>query len=113
MAVYKKVGADKNLVKIEKPSITKVNLNRNKKSDFFKKINDTKVEKIKPRFLDFEQDLQFDKLDNIPIIYKKNEENDFFEFTYLFDFGKNFSILSNATQIRSTFLLKIRLVIPG
>ena len=89
VAVYKKVGADKNLVKIEKPSITKVNLNRNKKSDFFKKINDTKVEKIKPRFLDFKQDLQFDKSDNIPIIYKRNEENDFFEFTYLFDFGKN------------------------
>ena len=48
---------------------------------FLQNINDTKVEKIKPRFLDFKQDLQFDKSDNIPIIYKRNEENDFFEFT--------------------------------
>ena len=89
VAVFKKTGIDKNLVKIVKPSITKVNLNRNKKSDFFKKINDTKVEKIEPIFLDFDKDLQFEKLNNIPIIYKKNEENDFFEFTYLFEFGKN------------------------
>ena len=65
------------MIKIEKPSITKVNLNRNKKSDFLKKINDTKVEKIKPRFLDFKQDLQFDKSDNIPIIYKRNERTIF------------------------------------
>jgi predicted Zn-dependent peptidase len=35
---YKRVGKDKNIVKIEKPKITKVNLNREKKSELHKEL---------------------------------------------------------------------------
>ena len=86
---YKKVGKDKNIIKIKKPKITKVNLNREKKSELHVKIANTSVDKIKPLFLDYNTDINRDSIGNIKILSKINSENDLFELIYLFDFGKD------------------------
>lgn len=86
---YKRVGKDKNIVKIEKPKITKVNLNREKKSELHKRIENTPVKKIKPLFLDYNKDINHDSIGQIKILSKINSENDLFELIYLFEFGKD------------------------
>ena len=50
-------GEDNTSVKVEKPQITKVPLNQNDKSDFHLNIESLETEKLKPQFLNFEEDL--------------------------------------------------------
>ena len=93
VVIYKRVGKDKNLYKINKPEITKVALNREKKSELHKKIENTYIDKIKPVFLNYERDISHDSIGPIKILSKVNDENELFELVYLFDFGKNYEPL--------------------
>ncbi len=88
VVVYKRTGEDKNVQKIKKPAITPVKLNREDQSAFVKDILSRPVEEIKPVFLNFNKDMQREKLSNgINIYYKKNEENALFNLYYVFDMG--------------------------
>jgi predicted Zn-dependent peptidase len=90
VVVYKKTGEDTNVIKIQKPPITPVELNRNIQSEFFKEVEKMNVPEIEPVFLDFEKDLEHIAFsDNIEILYKQNKENDLFSMTYLVDMGNN------------------------
>lgn len=87
--VYKRNGTDPKAQKIEKPSITKVPLNRNDQSDFHKEITEMSVEKLTPKFLDFNTDLNYYQVGDFPIIHKENNTNDLFELNYVFEFSTN------------------------
>lgn len=88
--VYKMTGEDPNKQKVEKPAITKVDLDRNSKSDFYQSIEDAEVADIRPVFVDYEKDVVKSEIDpGIPVLYKKNEENQLFNMYYLLDFGTN------------------------
>ncbi|MDR1951773.1 MAG: insulinase family protein, partial [Bacteroidales bacterium] len=88
VAVYKRTGKDPNEKKIDKPEITPLETNRDAESAFLTEIRNTKVEPIKPVFLDFSKDMSiFDAKHNIPVLYKKNTENERFEMEYVFDMG--------------------------
>ena len=88
-AVYKRTGTDSNIEKVEKPQITKVPLNREDRSDIHLKLARFEVEKLQPKFLDFKTDLKFFKIGPLEVIAKENTDNDLFQLTYQFDFGKN------------------------
>ncbi|MBQ8520979.1 MAG: insulinase family protein, partial [Bacteroides sp.] len=86
--LYKKQGPDPNEKKIAKPQITPIVMNRDTASVFLKEIQQTRVTPIEPVFLDYSKDLaQLKTGKGIPVLYKKNETNDIFELTYLFDMG--------------------------
>jgi predicted Zn-dependent peptidase len=86
--VYKKTGEDKNIVKVEKPPITPVEVNRQDKSSFLQNISNTPVEDIKPVFIDYKTDLTESKIKNdIPLYYRKNEENGLFSLNFVIDIG--------------------------
>ena len=88
--IYKRTGEDPNKMEVEKPSITKVALDRNSRSDFFKSLMDREVEEIKPVFVNYEEDLaQSSMKANIPVLYKANTENDLFSLYYLLETGTN------------------------
>ncbi|MCY4162471.1 MAG: insulinase family protein [Flavobacteriaceae bacterium] len=87
--VYKKTGTDPNIQKVVKPTITKVQTNTESQSSFFEQLLTKKVEKTQPVYVDFESELDFYQTNSIPIIAKQNNNNDLFELTYLFEFGKN------------------------
>ena len=87
--VYKKTGADPNTKKVEKPAINKVPLNRNDRSPFHETLANMEVEKLQPKFLDFSTDLEHFNIGQLPVISKKNVDNDLFSLTYLFEFGNN------------------------
>ena len=99
VVVYKRTGEDKNVQKVEKPQITPVEVNRQDKSDFLKEVSEMKTEDIKPVFVDYKNDLSVTGIKNdIPLLYKKNEENELFTLSIVFDIGDyNNKYLSMAT----------------
>lgn len=87
---YKRTGEDKSIVKVEKPAITPVELDRDNASQFVKDLEKTVPKGIEPKFIDYEKDITRLKLkSNIPFLYNKNVENKLFELYYKFDFGSN------------------------
>ena len=86
--LYKRQGADPNEKKIAKPQITPIVMNRDTVSTFLQEIQQSVVAPIEPQFLDYSKDLaQLETNKGIPVLYKKNELNDIFELTYLFEMG--------------------------
>ena len=86
--LYKRQGADPNEKKIAKPQITPIVMNRDTASVFLKEIQQSIVKPIEPQFLDYSKDLiQLNTQKGLPVLYKKNELNDIFELSYLFDMG--------------------------
>lgn len=90
VVVYKRTGDDKNIVKVKKPKITPIKINRTDQSDFLKKIDSSKVAEIEPVYLDYDKDIKkFNVQDNIQVLYKENTENKTFDLSYVFRMGNN------------------------
>lgn len=88
VVVYKRTGEDKNVQKVDKPVITPVDVNRQDKSDFLKQVSDMQAEEIKPVFVDYKNDLSETKIkSDIPMLYKKNEENGLFTLSIVYQIG--------------------------
>ena len=86
--VYKREGKDPNEQKIAAPKITPIVTNRDSQSDFLAEVKATEVTPIEPVFVDFEKDMaQFDARPGVHVLYKKNEMNDLFSLTYIFNTG--------------------------
>jgi len=99
VAIYKHKGEDKNILKVEKPSITAVNTNSNEVSPFTRDMISAPVKAIAPKFLDYTKDLTFGKANIADIIYVQNKENGIFGMTYRFDKGShNYKMLPYAAQ---------------
>lgn len=90
VAVYKRSGKDSNQKKVTKPSITKVALNKESTSPFHEKLLANKVEKIQPRFIDYQKDIEKLKMNkDVEVLYTRNAENQLFTLYYLSDVGTN------------------------
>lgn len=86
--VYKEVGEDKNIKKIEKPAITPIPANREYQSDFVKEVVNSKVEPIEPVFVDYQKELSMKKQKNgLELIYKQNKENGLFNLVLRYEMG--------------------------
>lgn len=86
--IYKREGKDPNELKMEKPTITPLALNRDTSSVFLKDVQAADVKPIEPVFIDFTKDMQTLKAKSaIPVLYKKNTTNDIFSLLYVFDMG--------------------------
>lgn len=87
--VYKRTGEDKSVVKVPKPEITPVDVNRDDMSPFVKGVIDSQVENIKPVFIDFNKDVVTRTVgkDN-KLIYVQNKDNGLFSMFYVLDMGK-------------------------
>ena len=87
VVTFKRNGIDKTSVKVDKPDITPVQLNRVDQSDFLIKLLTEEVEDINPVFLDFDEIIEKTNIGELPFIYKKNTENNRFRLSYIFDIG--------------------------
>lgn len=89
VAVYKRIGNDTTVKKIDKPQITPIPTNRDMQSAFVTEIVNSKVTPIQPKFLDFDKDLTKGTTSNgVPVLYVKNTENGRFTLSYYFEFGE-------------------------
>ncbi len=100
VVVYKRKGEDKNIVKVQKPAITKVETNREAKSPFLENIKNMNMANIKPLWLDFARDVKQSKVGVADVLYVQNTQNDLFRMSYRFPkLGKyNNKLLSLATE---------------
>lgn len=90
--IYKRQGKDPNEMKIAKPEITPIVMNRDTASAFLKELQAEakNVTPIEPVFLDYSKDLtQLTTGKGVPVLYKQNTSNDLFQLIYLFDMGNN------------------------
>lgn len=102
VCVYKKMGEDTSIKKIEKPAITPIPSNRDMHSKFLDDIVASKVEPIQPVFVDFKKDLTFSQTKTkLPIVYKQNTVNDIFTLVFRYKFGNE---ADNRYDIASEYL---------
>lgn len=87
VVVYKRTGVDTTIVRVPKPTITPVEVNREKQSPFYVKMTEEPVAEIKPMFVDFKKDITFSDFKGLSIHYKANTENTRFNLYYILDMG--------------------------
>ena len=90
VTVFKKQGIDPSQKKIDKPAITPIEANRDQVSNFVKSVQESKVEPIHPRFVDYQKDMTIGRTGyGQPLYYVKNELNGLFELEFRYDFGQS------------------------
>jgi predicted Zn-dependent peptidase len=90
VAVYKRTGEDPNILKVEKPQITPVNVNRESESEFVNMIANTQTPDIQPVFIDYDRDIErFNLRNDVPVLYTRNNLNELFNLYYVLDMGTN------------------------
>lgn len=87
VVVNKRKGEDKDIVKVPKPLITPVTVNREAQSDFLKKIDNIPATPVKPLFIDYAKDVQQSKVGVAKVYYAQNKDNDLFRMYYRFNMG--------------------------
>ncbi|MCU0429014.1 MAG: insulinase family protein [Cytophagaceae bacterium] len=82
--LFKRKGVDTSMVKVPKPVISAVSLNRDKQSAFYTQLSAKSSKPIEPVFVDYEKDMKalYFK-NNVDIFYKQNTENSLFSLTYV------------------------------
>jgi predicted Zn-dependent peptidase len=99
VAVLKRKGEDKSIIKVDKPAITPVETNRDAQSEFVKLVNNMPAATVKPVWVDYNKDLQKAKIGPAEILYVQNKDNSLFRLRYRFEMGTwNDKKLSLAAQ---------------
>jgi predicted Zn-dependent peptidase len=89
VVTYKRIGKDTSVVKVEKPAITPVEVDRDNSSQFVKDIQKSTPPAIAPRFIDYSKDITKFQVKTVPVYFNENTENKLFELYYRFDMGSN------------------------
>jgi predicted Zn-dependent peptidase len=87
VCIYKRKGEDKSVVKVSKPPITPVEVNREEQSEFLKLVNAMPATPVQPQWLDYTKDFQQTKLGNTTLLYVQNTDNEIFRLRYRLDMG--------------------------
>jgi predicted Zn-dependent peptidase len=99
VVINKRKGEDKSIVKVEKPPITPVEVNKDAQSPFATQINTMPATRMKPLWLDYNKDMSKGKVDKADLLYVQNKTNDIFSLYYRFDMGSyNSKLLPIAAQ---------------
>ena len=102
VCVYKRLGNDTTIHKIEKPHITPIPTNNDKHSDFLTAIVNSNPAPIQPQFIDFDKDLTKGRMKNgAEVLYKPNTTDDLFDLALVFPVGKE---NSNKLEVAAEYL---------
>ena len=86
---YKRTGEPTGVVRVEKPEISTIPINRDAQSDFFKEISAIEVDDIAPLFIDYKSAIDSENLqEGLDFYYTKNVTNGIFRLYYIFEAGK-------------------------
>ena len=97
--VFKRLGIDTSIKKIDAPKITPIVTNRDKQSAFLQEIAAYEPEPIEPVFVDFKKDMSVLEYKGLELLYKQNEKNDIARLSFIFDRGSdNDPLLSIASD---------------
>jgi predicted Zn-dependent peptidase len=85
--VYKRKGEDKNIVKVDKPSITPVETNPDKQSSYVKNFIAQPQATIAPVWVDYTKQIQKATIGSNQVLYTPNTTNSIFRMYYRFSMG--------------------------
>lgn len=90
VVIYKRQGEDSNIIRVEKPAITAVEINRAATSDFAVHFLSKDAVRLEPVFPNFDEVIETLTLQNgVELNYVRNEQNALFRLDYIFEMGKN------------------------
>ncbi len=88
VVVYKRTGTPQNLLKVEKPEITPIELNRDKSSTFAASFLETNSSPLEPAFINFEEKIQSEEIEKgLRLDHLANAENELFNLYYIIEMG--------------------------
>lgn len=87
--IYKTKGENKHLIKVENPKITPVEINRQASSKFYDEFVKIPAGEITPQFLDFNKEIQHQKVKNIPFYIVPNQKNELASLHYILRQGSD------------------------
>lgn len=88
--VFKRHGEDKSVMKVEKPEITAIEVNRVAMSDFAQQFLQADTPEIEPQFLDFQKLISKKRLsDGLNLHHIHDPKSQLFRLFFTFDMGKN------------------------
>ena len=87
VAVYKHLGEDKNIVKVDKPHITAVEVNREAQSPFLAMVDKIPANSVQPVFLNYQKDIQKAKVGQLDMLAVQNKDNSLFRLYYQYETG--------------------------
>lgn len=85
--VYKRKGEDKSIVKVEKPPITPITLNKDV-SLFVKQVNALPETPITPTWVNYATDIKKGTLGSAEVLTVQNKDNSLFRMYFHYDMGK-------------------------
>ncbi len=89
VVVYKRTGEDKTVIKVEKPAITPVAVNREAQSEFCRAFMAQSSPRLAPAFVDFDAQIKtFPLRGGIQLDYVTNTSNELFNLNYIFEMGR-------------------------
>jgi predicted Zn-dependent peptidase len=104
--IYKHQGEDKNILKVVKPHITAVEVNREAQSPFLKMVDAIPANNIQPVWLDYNKDIQKAKVGPVDLLAVQNKDNSLFRLYYRYNMGtwnnKLFSLAAQYLQYLGT-----------
>ena len=90
VAVFKRTGVAKDLVKVEKPLITPIVINRADQSTYLKTFVGESTAPLEPAFVNYSESIKEEKLnENVNFDYIQNTTNDLFSLNYVTEIGSN------------------------
>ncbi|MBE0678712.1 MAG: insulinase family protein, partial [Bacteroidales bacterium] len=90
VVVYKRKGEAEGIVKVEKPAITPIIINRDAESEFYTGWKKISSDPILPEFVDFATSINTTKLQgDVELSSIKNEGNELFSLYYIIEAGKS------------------------
>ncbi|KAA1242760.1 pitrilysin family protein [Aquimarina sp. RZ0] len=90
VVTYKRKGEDKNIIKVENPGITPIELNRDKASAFIQEFNKIETPDLAPQFVDYKTAIKESKTaSGLQVSFINNPNNDLFDLNIIFDMGKD------------------------
>lgn len=99
VVVYKHQGPDKNIVKVDKPTITPVETNAGLQSPYVKHISEMASNSVQPVWVDYNKSIQRANVGNAEMLAVQNKENALFRLYYRYEMGSwNNKLLPIATQ---------------
>lgn len=105
VSVHKHQGEDPYVIKVDKPPITAVELNREAVSSFARDFLQIDTPQLDVHFVDFDHYIKTISLSNgILLDYVHNKDNELFRLDFLFEMGKNSSKMLNLALLYLPYL---------
>lgn len=87
VAIYKENGQNEDLVRVENPEITPIQINKTEHSAFFKNLVQESIIPIRPVFVDYDKEITTLQIHDKKLRFVPNILNDLAEVRLVFDFG--------------------------